>query len=49
MPNPEDAFSEDGVDLTLIHWMLKLTPLERLQVAQDMVDTVWLFRKARET
>ncbi len=25
-------YSEDGVDLTLIRWMLSLTPLERLKV-----------------
>lgn len=34
------AFSDDGVDLTLIRWMLGLTPSERLQAAQEMVDTV---------
>jgi hypothetical protein len=28
-PLPE--YSEDGVDLTLIRWMLSLTPLQRLQ------------------
>lgn len=42
------AFSEDGVDLTLIRWMLSLTPTERLQAAQDMVDTVWALREGRE-
>jgi hypothetical protein len=31
----EPAYSEDGVDLTLIRWMLSLTPLERLQHLQD--------------
>ena len=30
----------DGVDLTLIRWMLSLTCTERLQAAQDMADTV---------
>jgi hypothetical protein len=28
-PQPEDDFSEDGVDLTLIRRMLSLTPAER--------------------
>jgi hypothetical protein len=28
----EPTHSEDGVDLTLIRWMLSLTPAERLQV-----------------
>jgi len=26
---PETDYSEDGVDLTLIRWMLSLTPVER--------------------
>jgi hypothetical protein len=34
------AYSEDGVDLTLIRWMLPLTPAERLQVLQQYVDSV---------
>lgn len=46
---PEEAFSDDGVDLTLIRWMLDLTPRERLQAAQDMIDTIWLLREGRET
>ena len=35
------AFTDDGVDLTLIDWMLARTPDERLDAAQDLVDTVW--------
>jgi hypothetical protein len=27
-------YSDDGVDLTLIRWMLSLTPEQRLDVAQ---------------
>jgi hypothetical protein len=42
----EETFSEDGVDLTLIRWFLELTPYERLQAAQDMIDTVWMLREA---
>jgi hypothetical protein len=30
----ETAYSPDGVDLTLIRWMLSLTPVERLKVLQ---------------
>jgi hypothetical protein len=37
----DDAYSEDGVDLTLIRWMLSLTPAERLQMLQGHVDAVW--------
>jgi len=34
------AYSEDGVDLTLIRWMLSLTPAERLATLQQYVDSV---------
>ena len=33
-------YSEDGVDLTLIRWMLSLTPTERLDVLQDTVRSI---------
>lgn len=32
------AYSEDGVDLTLIRWMLSLTPAERLDTLQQFVN-----------
>lgn len=38
------ALSDGGVDLTLIRWMLGLTPSERLQAAQEMVDTAGRLR-----
>jgi hypothetical protein len=38
------AYSEDGVDLTLIRWMLSLTPAERLEVLQQYVDSVLTIR-----
>jgi hypothetical protein len=31
-------YGSDGIDVTLIRWMLSLTPAERLQVLQDFVD-----------
>ena len=37
VPNPR---SVDGVDLTLIRWMLSLTPEERLAVLQGFVDSI---------
>jgi len=40
----EPAYSEDGVDLTLIRWMLSMTPAERLQVLQQYVDSVLSIR-----
>jgi len=33
-------YSEEGVDLTLIRWVLSLTPTERLEVLQDTVDSI---------
>jgi hypothetical protein len=38
-------YSEDGVDLTLIRWMLSLTPAERLQVLQRHVNAILAIRK----
>jgi hypothetical protein len=38
---PENSeYSADGIDLTLIRWMLSLTPPERLKVLQKFVDSV---------
>jgi hypothetical protein len=39
--------SEDGVDLTLIRWMLSLTPRERLQVLQQNVRSILRLRRGR--
>jgi hypothetical protein len=33
-------YSADGIDLTLIRWMLSLTPAERLEVLQRFVNSV---------
>jgi hypothetical protein len=32
------AQNEDGVDLTLIDWMLSLTPSEHIATLQDAID-----------
>ena len=40
------AYSVDGVDLTLIRWMLSLTPAERLQVLQEHQDAIDAAREA---
>jgi len=32
--------TKDGVDLTLIRWMLSLTPKERLQVLQQNIRSI---------
>jgi hypothetical protein len=45
VPTNEDRYHDDGgVDVSLIQWMLQLTPEERLRAAQDMLDTVWALR-----
>jgi hypothetical protein len=33
-------YAEDGVDVTLIQWMLSLTPAQRLEVLQNWVDEI---------
>jgi hypothetical protein len=49
-PEYSDAeVSEDGVDLTLIRWMLSLTPRERLAVLQDQVDSLLTLRAKFES
>ena len=40
----ERTHSDDGVDLTLIRWMLSLTPAERLQVLQRHIASVQRLR-----
>lgn len=37
-------YSDDGVDLTLIRWMLSLTPSERLAVAQSHANSILKLR-----
>ena len=44
MPSPQPTHSEDGVDLTLIRWMLSLTPAERLEVLQNNVRSILRLR-----
>ena len=40
----ERVHSDDGVDLTLIRWMLSLTPAERLQVLERHIASVQRLR-----
>jgi hypothetical protein len=47
MPENDDPlpdYSPDGVDLTLIRWMLSLTPAERLQFLQNHVNGILAIR-----
>ena len=41
--------SEDGVDLTLIRWMLSLTPAERLQVLHRNLRSIMKLRENLRT
>ena len=36
----EPVYAPDGVDLTQVRAMLRLTPAQRLQVLEDMLDFV---------
>ena len=45
-PSALPAYSEDGVDLTLIRWMLRLTPGERLAVLSSHLDALYSLRNA---
>lgn len=44
-PAPQEP-PDDGVDVTLIRWMLSLTPEERLAVLQGFVDGAWELTRA---
>ena len=46
---PVESTEDHGIDLSLISWMLELTPEERLRAAQDMIDTVWALRHAEQS
>jgi hypothetical protein len=41
-------YSEDGVDLTLIDWMLSLTPAERLSFLQRQVNRILAIRELND-
>jgi hypothetical protein len=40
----EPIYSKDGVDLTIIRWMLSMTPTERLQTLQQNVRSIMRLR-----
>jgi hypothetical protein len=42
---PLSERSEDGVDLTLIRWMLSLTPAERLAFLEQQINCVLEIRE----
>lgn len=44
-PAPEPEYNEEGVDLSLIRWMLSLTPAERLQFVQKHINRILAIRE----
>jgi hypothetical protein len=40
----DPIYSEDGVDLSLIRWMLSMTPTERLQTLQQNIRSIMRLR-----
>jgi hypothetical protein len=49
-PASVPEYSEDGVDLTLIRWMLSLTAAERLHFLEERINEILAIRElnARE-
>jgi hypothetical protein len=41
---PAPEYSEDGVDLSLIRWMLSLTPAERLEYLSERIADIETIR-----
>jgi hypothetical protein len=39
------GYSEEGVDLTLIDWMLSLTPAERLDFLEQQINCILEIRE----
>ena len=42
-----EEYSDDGVDLTLIRWMLSLSPAERLRALEQNVSAILRLRSGR--
>ncbi len=42
---PAPEYSEDGVDLSLIRWMLSLTPAERLDILDQHREDILAIRE----
>jgi hypothetical protein len=42
---PHPDYSDDGVDLSLIRWMLSLTPVERLKFLEQRIKDILAIRE----
>jgi hypothetical protein len=40
-------YSEDGVDVSLIRWMLSITPTQRLQILQQNIRSIMRLREGK--
>ena len=47
LPGRNLLYSEDGVDVSLIRWMLSLTPTERLQTLQQNIHSLMKLRSEK--
>jgi hypothetical protein len=47
MPVEDGVYDANGIDRSLIRWMLSLTPTERLAVVQGSIDLVQSVRRRR--
>jgi hypothetical protein len=36
----ESQYDENGIDITLVRWMLSLTPTQRLEVLQSHINSI---------
>ncbi len=45
---PLTDYSDDGVDLTLIRWMLSLAPAQRLRYLQNHVNEILRIRELND-
>ena len=43
--DPLSDYGRDGADLTLIRWMLSLTPLERLRFLEERINDILEIRE----
>ncbi|MBV9157446.1 MAG: hypothetical protein JO097_14370 [Acidobacteriaceae bacterium] len=41
---PQPDYSEDGLDLSLIRWMLSLSPAERLEFLEERINDILAIR-----
>jgi len=48
-PGITKTYTNDGIDLSLIRWMLSMTPTQRLQTLQNNIRSVMRLRGEKPT